>query len=67
MSIEVTRIAFTTPFDLRNAINKMRMDAERLGHSKETIEFAPGVAMLVEDTLSDGSKVARIVIAQVQS
>lgn len=67
MSKEISRVTFSKAYELRNALVDMINDAFRLGHSGHSIEFAPGVAMLVEDTLTDGSKVARIVIAQAEA
>jgi len=66
MSKEITRTTFSKAYELRNALETMINDAFHLGHSGHNIEFAPGVIVLVEDTLTDGSKVARIVIAQVE-
>lgn len=67
MSEVITEINFMKPHQLATALQTMMEDAHQLGHHRVNIEFAPGVAMLVEDILTDGSKVARIVIAQVQS
>jgi hypothetical protein len=67
MSKEITRLTFTRPHNLQDALGILMNDAVQLGHARSTVEFAPGVAMLVEDTLTDGSKVARIVIAQVEA
>lgn len=65
MSKEIARYTFTRPHNLEDALDILMSDAVQLGHPRSSVEFAPGVVMLVEDTLTDGSKVARIVIAQV--
>jgi len=61
----ITQLTFSTPFELRNAIDDLRREVVSRGGSKEIINIRPGVIELVERTLTDGSKVYDIAIAQV--
>lgn len=65
MNEVITQITFSTAPELRDAIANMIKDAFQLGHSGHRIGIRPGVIELVERTLTDGSKVVDIAIAQV--
>lgn len=67
MNETITQITFSDLAELMRAINVISNDAYQLGSRPDTVNIRPGVIELVERTLTDGSKVHDIAIAQVQS
>ena len=68
MSKELTEITtFSNGAELQIALEDAFRAGRMAGHWPINIEIAGGVLQLVEDTLTDGSKVGRIVIVQVKA